>query len=336
MFLEISEESKGAFSLVGWQVTNITMVLLNKFLLSYMEFGFPVILGCIHMIVCIIGANLFLSFTESKDVKSFDWKYRLTKVLPLAFLFVGNLILGNASLKLVTVSLMQTIKTTVPAFTVILQVVFLSKRFPAMIYISLIPTICGVMLASWSEPTFDMRGFWAAVLSSVMTACISVVSGLLLSVKIDSMNLLNLMAPLCLMLLLPATVLFGEIEPAIVWYHEASWHQMILLCISGCLAFTLNIFNLLMIAYTSPLTANIAGNLKSVFSIVLSVIIFHNTITLINAVGIMIAIGGVALYNHAVTSTPKKEVIPIHEPINKEDINDSLPTIDPNSAKGAS
>jgi drug/metabolite transporter (DMT)-like permease len=301
-----------------------------------MDFGFPVTLGCIHMIGSIIGSNIYLSLTNPKEVKSFDWKFRFSKVLPLAFLFVSNIMLGNASLKWVTVSLMQTIKTTVPVFTVLLQVMLLSKRFPSLVYVSLIPTVCGVMLASWSEPTFDIRGFWAAVLSSIVSACISVVSGLLLSVKIDSMNLLGLMAPLCLMLLLPAAFLFGEIGPVIAWYYQASWHQLLLLCISGSLAFILNVFNLLMIAYTSPLTSNIAGNLKSVFSIVLSVIIFHNTITAINAVGIMIALGGVVLYNYAVTNAQPKAVMPIHEPIDKEELEDFLPMTNPDSSRGSS
>jgi len=300
--------------------------------LSNMNFGYPVTLSVIHMLCCVIGTNLFLYFTQTKEsFKNYDWNFRLSKVLPLAILFVSNMILGNASLKWVTVSLMQTIKTTVPLFTVAIQVLLMSKRFPYLVYVSLIPTVVGVMLASWTEPAFDIRGFWAAVFSSMVSACISVVSGVLLSVKLDSIYLLYLMAPLCLSMLLPASFIFGEIDGVIVWYYQAGWDQLLLLCISGSIAFVLNLFNLLMIAYTSPLTSNIAGNLKSLFSISLSVVIFHTTITAWNAVGILVAIGGVLLYNHAVTRTKSKG--------NEDDQNkeyEPLPTVQADSSRGSS
>jgi len=239
------------------------------------------------------------------------------------------MILGNASLKWATVALMQTIKNTVPVFTVLIQVSFMSKRYPSLVYVSLIPTVIGVMLASWTETSFDIRGFWAAVLSSVVTACISILTGVLLSVQLDSMNLLYLMAPLCFSMLLPAIFIFGEVENVIIWYFEASWDQILLLLISGSLAFALNLFNLLMIAYTSPLTSNIAGNVKSLFSITLSVWIFNNTITALNATGIMVAIGGVALYNHAVQHTRVKK--------DKKDTDiDTLPTVQPDRERASS
>jgi len=282
------------------------------------------------MLSCVIGTKLFFYFTQKKEsVKSFDWKFRLSKVLPLAFLFVSNMILGNASLKWATVALMQTIKNTVPVFTVLIQVSLMSKRYPSLVYVSLIPTVIGVMLASWTETSFDIRGFWAAVLSSVVTACISILTGVLLSVQLDSMNLLYLMAPLCFSMLLPAIFIFGEVENVIIWYFEASWDQILLLLISGSLAFALNLFNLLMIAYTSPLTSNIAGNVKSLFSITLSVWIFNNTITVLNATGIMVAIGGVALYNHAVQHTRVKK--------DKKDTDiDTLPTVQPDRERASS
>jgi len=227
---------------------------------------------------------------------------------------------------------MQTIKTTVPLFTVAIQVFLMSKRFPYLVYVSLIPTIIGVMLASWTEPAFDIRGFWAAVFSAMVSACISVVTGVLLSVKLDSIYLLYLMAPLCFSMLLPASILFGEMSDVIIWYHQAGWGQLLLLCISGSLAFVLNVFNLLMIAYTSPLTSNIAGNLKSLFSITLSVLIFHNTITVLNAIGIIVAVGGVLLYNHAVTRSKPKE----NE--DDQDVKDyeALPTVQPDSSRSSS
>jgi hypothetical protein len=133
------------------------------------------------------------------------------------------------------------LQSSVPVWTVILQTVFLAKRFHYLIYASLIPTVGGVMLASWTESEFDATGFWAALIASVITAAITVVSGILLVVKLDSLNLLYLMAPMAFIMLMPVAIFSGEAKTMFVeWYPGSTMVDWSILLISGIIAFLLS------------------------------------------------------------------------------------------------
>lgn len=65
--------------------------------------------------------------------------------------FSLNRILTLLSYGLVPVSLVHTVKATIPFFNVILSTIVLHQHFSCNVYISLIPIIAGVMLSSVSE-----------------------------------------------------------------------------------------------------------------------------------------------------------------------------------------
>ena len=75
-------------------------------------------------------------------------------------------------------------------FSVLLQAVFWSKKFPALIYISLVPVVGGMMLASLTELSFVMVGFVAALTSCFVTSTGIILAEILLSgkYKFDSIN----------------------------------------------------------------------------------------------------------------------------------------------------
>jgi len=80
--------------------------------------------------------------------------------------------------------------------------------------------------------------------------------------------------------------LFGETAPLLVLF------------LSGVIAFLLNVFTFLVIKSTSPLTYTVSGNFKVVLSITISVAVFQNEITIFNALGCAVAVVGVMWYNH--------------------------------------
>jgi drug/metabolite transporter (DMT)-like permease len=65
---------------------------------------------------------------------------------------------------------MQTVKSLVPAFTVVLQVVLFRQPSPTLIYLSLVPVVGGVALASFTEVNFNMVGFLTALVASLTTS----------------------------------------------------------------------------------------------------------------------------------------------------------------------
>jgi len=224
----------------------------------------------------------------------------ISHVLPLAVVFCVNIILGNVSLRFIPVSFMQTVKSLVPAFTVTLQVIFLGQSSSRATYLSLIPVVGGVALASFNEVNFEMTGFTAALVACLTTSIQSVVSGLLLggTVKLDSMNLLYYMAPASFVLIFPAAFVL-ESQGLRSYDFDKFGLSFVLfnLGISGTVAYLLNLCVFFAIKSTSPLTFTVFGNLKVVAVIIISVMIFKNEITKWNGIGCFIAIAGIIWYN---------------------------------------
>lgn len=196
---------------------------------------------------------------------------------------------------------MQTVKSSVPFFTVVLEVVWLRvQQKDKRIFQSLVPIVGGVVLASWTEAEFEMTGFLAALLASVVTALLSIMTSKLLQTSLNSPNLMYYMAPLSTAMLLPVSVwpsaeLDGVLADATA---RSNLNTLIItLVISGAVAFALNTLTFLLINNTSALTYTVVGNVKVVFSIIFSVLILGNQVGIGNAVGCLVTLAGAAWYS---------------------------------------
>lgn len=145
------------------------------------------------------------------------------------------------------------------------------------------------------------------------------------------MDLLRYMAPVAVLLLVPATLAmerdaFGVVaglareDPSFLW---------LLLC-NSCLAYFVNLTNFLVTKHTSPLTlqvrrrpphagrrpvtyapmpfdiphppalrTQVLGNAKGAVAVVVSILIFRNPVTVVGMLGYGVTVAGVVLYGEA-------------------------------------
>lgn len=292
--------TRAAFAILSWYATNIFTVVLNKYLFQMINFTFPLTLTAIHMIVCTFGSLIVLRLIKVVPLITIERKKLISHLVPLAGIFCINIILGNISLRWIPVSFMQTVKSLVPAFTVLLQVVVFKQFSSKMIYVSLIPVVGGVALASFTEVNFQIIGFMAALTASLTTSIQSIVSSMILTgpMRLDSINMVYYMAPISFLIILPAA-LYYEL-PGLIQYDHTEYglnYVATVLVLSGAVAYLLNICTFFAIKSTSPLTFTVFGNLKVVVVIIISVLIFRNEIGVSNGVGCFIAILGIIWYN---------------------------------------
>jgi drug/metabolite transporter (DMT)-like permease len=288
-------------SILLWWTTNIVTVIANKWIFQILRFAFPLTLTGVHMLVCSVGAWLTLKVFKAVPYTHIPFKSCLTNVFPLALVFFVNIILGNISLRYIPVSFMQTVKSAVPAFTVVLQVFALKMSFPQGIYLSLIPVVGGVAAASLTEVNFEIIGFSCALVACLTTAVQSVLSSVLLTgeYRLDSVNLLYYMAPLAFLVDLPFAYYFESDAVMNHSYNDVTANEItFLLLLSGGVAFLLNLSVFFAIKSTSALTFTVFGNLKVVIVIILSVVIFQNEITVFNALGCLVAFVGICSYSY--------------------------------------
>lgn len=127
--------------------------------------------------------------------------------------------------------------------------------------------------------------------------------GKLLTEKLDAVTLLFYMAPWaalmlgCLALmsegLLPIMLLIQGLAGAV----RGVPYVILMLIASGLNACLLNVANFLVTAYTSAVTLQVLGNVKSCLSIAISVAIFRNQLLPAQTFGVVTCLFGVWVYN---------------------------------------
>lgn len=129
---------------------NLALTLYNKIALN--TFPFPWSLTCIHSLCAWFGtrhAERRGYFTSSGT--TLGQKETLTLVA-FSTLYTVNIAISNLSLNLVSVPLHQVVRSTTPLFTILISIVAFRKTFLTATYLSLIPVIVGVALATWVSP----------------------------------------------------------------------------------------------------------------------------------------------------------------------------------------
>jgi drug/metabolite transporter (DMT)-like permease len=292
--------SKGGFAIILWYTVNIFTVICNKWIYVKKGFTFPFTLTLCHMTAGFVCGYLSLHVFRFVPTTVVSREAQMTRVLPMAMVFIVNIVLGNISLSYVPISFMQTIKSSVPAFTYFFQVALLGRAFDAQLAATLIPIVGGVALTTWTEVNYDFIGFMTAFVASAVTATQAILGAKLLSgnLKMDSVNLVYNMAPFAMVMLLPFVYAWEWDRLMEAWPLIGDSSLVALLVVSSTVAFALNFAVFFAIKNTSALTFTVSGNFKVVLSVTISVLIFQNEVTLFNALGIIITILGCWTYNY--------------------------------------
>ena len=97
-----------AMVVLAWFVSNIGLLLMNKYLLSNYGFQQPVFLTLCHMLMCIV-LSAALGTTSFVPKKSIQSSKQLMKIFVLAVVFAVSVVMGNISLRSIPVSFAQVV-----------------------------------------------------------------------------------------------------------------------------------------------------------------------------------------------------------------------------------
>ncbi|OIW20218.1 hypothetical protein TanjilG_07309 [Lupinus angustifolius] len=242
----------------AWYSSNIGVLLLNKYLLSNYGFKYPIFLTMCHMIACSLFSYVAIAWLKVVPLQTIRSRVQFFKISALSFIFCVSVVFGNVSLRYLPVSFNQAIGATTPFFTAVFAYLMTFKREAWLTYLTLVPVVTGVIIASGGEPSFHLFGFIICIAATAARALKSVLQGILLSSegeKLNSMNLLLYMAPMAVFFLLPATLIMeknvigitvalARDDVKIIWY----------LLFNSALAYFVNLTNFLVTKHTSALT----------------------------------------------------------------------------------
>ncbi|MED6219615.1 hypothetical protein PIB30_037417 [Stylosanthes scabra] len=287
----------------SWYSSNIGVLLLNKYLLSNYGFKYPIFLTMCHMTACSLFSYVAIAWMKVVPLQTIRSRVQFFKISALSLIFCVSVVFGNVSLRYLPVSFNQAIGATTPFFTAVFAYLMTFKREAWLTYLTLVPVVTGVIIASGGEPSFHLFGFIICIAATAARALKSVLQGILLSSegeKLNSMNLLLYMAPMAVVFLLPATLIMEENvvgitlalardDSKIIWY----------LLFNSALAYFVNLTNFLVTKHTSALTLQVLGNAKGAVAVVVSILIFRNPVSVTGMMGYTLTVFGVILYSEA-------------------------------------
>ncbi|XP_071685708.1 probable sugar phosphate/phosphate translocator At3g11320 [Rutidosis leptorrhynchoides] len=287
----------------SWYSSNIGVLLLNKYLLSNYGFKYPIFLTMCHMTACALFSYIAIAWLKMVPMQSIRSRVQFFKISALSLIFCGSVVSGNISLRYLPVSFNQAIGATTPFFTAVFAYLMTLKKEAWLTYVTLIPVVTGVIIASGGEPSFHLFGFIMCIGATAARALKTVVQGILLSSegeKLNSMNLLLYMAPIAVVLLLPATLYMEENVVGItIALARQDFGIVWLLLFNSALAYFVNLTNFLVTKHTSALTLQVLGNAKGAVAVVVSILIFRNPVSVTGMAGYTLTVIGVILYSEA-------------------------------------
>lgn len=274
--------------------------VIGKLLLS--DFPFPMTVTMVQLTSISLYSGPFFRLLGVRRFVDISWRYYFKIIVPLALGKFLASVLNHVSLWKISVSYAHTVKATMPLFTVVLSRIIMGEKQTGKVYLSLVPIIVGVAIATLTELSFDMAG-----LISTLTATLGLSLQNIFSKKVlhDSgmhhLRLLHILGRLALCMFLPVWLYF---DCAAVLSHPnlfkgGSYRTLILLWADGGLNWLQNVLAFSVMSLVSPLTYAVASASKRLFVIGISLFILGNPVTSVNVIGMMMAVFGVLLYNKA-------------------------------------
>ncbi|KAL6903699.1 hypothetical protein ACP4OV_004512 [Aristida adscensionis] len=334
--------------------SSVAIVICNKALISTLGFPFATTLTSWHLMVtfCTLHVAQRLHFFEPKAIDG-------QTVILFGLLNGTSIGLLNLSLGFNSIGFYQMTKLAIIPFTVLLETIFLKKRFSESIKLSLLVLLLGVGIASVTDLKLNLLG---SILSglAIATTCVGQICAISMIIrkhirnpsnqklsfqnfekklKVSSTQLLYQSAPY------QAAILFATgpfvdqlLTNRSVFAHKYSAPVVGFIILSCLIAVSVNFSTFLVIGTTSPVTYQVLGHLKTCLVLSFGYTLLHDPFTLRNILGILIAIFGMALYSYfSVRESKKKstsDALPVSQMPDKE-VEPLLATKDSNDNKKA-
>jgi len=271
-------------------------LFLNKYILTTLQ-GDATVLGCMQMVMTMLCGYLQLVL-EKKSISTKKPGGFYRHIVIVGGLRYATVLLGLVALNYVAVSFTETVKSSAPAFTVIISRLLLGEVTGFYVKLSLLPVMGGLAICSANELSFNLPGFFAALLTNISECAQNVYSKMLISgdaFKYTPAEMQFYTSVASLVVALPSTLFL--VGPQVLFSIDLSLASCFVL--NGVFFHGQTLANYYLMDYISPVTQSVANTCKRAFLIWTSVLLFGNEVTFLSGLGTTIVIAGVFLYNVA-------------------------------------
>ncbi|VEU20362.1 DEKNAAC101086 [Brettanomyces naardenensis] len=242
----------------------------------------------------------------------------VTKILPCSLASAGDIGFGNTAFRFITLSLYTMVKTSSLIFVLLWGVLFKLEKMTSRILIIVLIMTGGVCMMVWGQhddstdhkllikratTNLAVLGVTLVLLSSCMSGLRWALTQIMLKRSRRTRNpiltILYLSPAMSLVLLLIGTLVegFGHFLDSPVWDTKGFFLTCILIIIPGLLAFFMTLSEYVLLQYATLLTLSITGIFKELLTIFASWVVFGDSLSVINIVGLAITLVDIICYN---------------------------------------
>ncbi|KAI1720138.1 triose-phosphate transporter family domain-containing protein [Ditylenchus destructor] len=297
---------------IFWLFASTCQSIVNKLALN--SYPYPLTIALSSLLNTVICTIPLLRLLHIKPVRV-NASYIVRTILPISLGRAAAVSASYFGLSKVPISYAQTVKATMPCFTVLVSRIMLNEKQPGKVYASLVPIIFGVFTASVTELQFDSIGLFSSLFSTLIFAFLNVLAKKVFEeTGMHPMVLLFMNSQLAAVALFPLWLVndgYSMLSNFMLDVNtKAEPHPdiqfLIYLFLSGFCSFMQNLCAFALIHQLTTLSYSVANATKKIFVIMLSLIVLQNPVTFLNMLGMSITILGVFAYNRVKSSTKAK------------------------------
>lgn len=241
----------------------------------------------------------------------------LKTLFPIALCHTGVHVGAVIALGAGAVSFAHIVKASEPVVTCLLNAIFMGQILPLPVYLTLLPIIGGVAIASMKELSFTFLALASAMLSNVSSSARGVLSKKTMSGKqigenLDAQNLYAVLTAMSTLILLPLSYaiegsgFYSAFKSLVAGGTFTNKSLSMLLALGGATYYAYNEVAFLALGKVNPVTHAVGNTIKRVVIIVASVIAFKTPMSTGSIIGSSVAIFGTLLYSLAMNASKKK------------------------------
>lgn len=241
--------------------------------------------------------------------------FYLTRLVPCGTATSLDIGLGNMSLKFISLTFLTMCKSSALAFVLLFAFLFRLEAPSVKLIIIIVTMTIGVVMMVAGETAFNAVGFTLVIASAFFSGFRWALTQILLLRHPATSNpfstLFFLTPVMFISLIIIALAVEGPLEIADGFKAFAGAHGnllgVVLLVFPGVLAFCMISSEFALLKRSSVVTLSICGIFKEVITISAAGVVFHDRLTLVNVVGLVITIGSIATYNYMKISKMRTE-----------------------------
>jgi len=300
----------------AYWVVSISMVFLNKYLLSSVQLDAPIFITwyqcLVAVVVCYVLGWLGMNTTTFGGMfPQFQLNLDIARqILPLSFAFVGMIAFNNLCLKHVGVSFYNVGRSLTTVCNVVLSYLFLGQSTSLKALLTCGVIVFGFFLGVDQEKDsggLSMLGVFFGISASICVALNSIfVKKVLPLVEFNEWKLTLYNNFNATILFTPIMIILGEVGEVSGFPQLLDTRFWFVMTLAGFFGVAISIVTTLQIKFTSPLTHNVSGTAKACAQTVLAISLYQESKSFLWWVSNAMVLGGSLLYTQVKRSEMKE------------------------------